>query len=107
MPSLKSPDSEGCPPYTLICAGEECEQDLAADAVQPLPEDQREAGRRQLHPRPQHQAKGQTSQPIRRGYPCPVSQLNSVSDPDLNLIRAQSGLWIWIRNLDPDTGGQK
>ncbi len=34
-----------------------------------------------------------------------------VADPDPNWIRIQSGHWIsiriWIRNLDPDPGGQK
>jgi hypothetical protein len=32
-----------------------------------------------------------------------------VADPDPDSIRIQSGQWIriWIRNLDPDPGGQK
>ncbi len=31
----------------------------------------------------------------------------SVSDPDPDWIRILSGHWIWIRNPDPDPGGQK
>jgi hypothetical protein len=30
-----------------------------------------------------------------------------VADPDPDWIRIQSGQWIWIRNPDPDPGGQK
>ena len=49
------------PPHGSYSLGQECEQDLPPDPLQPLPQDQREAGRRQLHPRPQHQAKGNNS----------------------------------------------
>ena len=40
------------PPHGSYSLGQECEQDLPPDPLQPLPQDQREAGRRQLHPRP-------------------------------------------------------
>ena len=41
-----------------LCLGKEREQDLCPDLVEPLPEDQREAGRRQLHSGAQHQTQG-------------------------------------------------
>jgi hypothetical protein len=34
-------------------------------------------------------------------------QETRVVDPDPDWIRIQSGLWIRIRNPDPDPGGQK
>ncbi len=35
------------------------------------------------------------------------TEKNRVVDPDPDWIRIQSGLWIRIRNPDPDPGGQK
>jgi hypothetical protein len=40
-------------------------------------------------------------------YPNLQVDTTRVVDPDPDWIRIQSGLWIRIRNPDPDPGGQK
>jgi hypothetical protein len=59
-------------------AGKEREQDLAPDPLQPLSQDQRQAGRRQLDPCAQHQTK---STQLVEGEVTFLSKKNLLSPP--------------------------